>query len=53
MTASNACILGPATAAGLAGTKGWKTLVTPGILVGILGYAIGNFIGVGLANWLA
>jgi len=51
--ASNACILGPATAAGLAGTKGWKTLVTPGILVGILGYAIGNFIGVGLADWLA
>ncbi len=52
ITASNACILGPATAAGLAGTKGWKTLVTPGILVGILGYAIGNFIGIGLANLL-
>ena len=32
ITASNACILGPATAAGLAGTKGWKSLVTPGIL---------------------
>ncbi|MHA1543837.1 MAG: DUF819 family protein [Alphaproteobacteria bacterium] len=52
ITASNACILGPATAAGLAGTKGWKSLVTPGILVGILGYALANFIGVGLANWL-
>lgn len=53
ITASNACILGPATAAGLAGTKGWKSLVTPGILVGILGYALANFIGVGLANWLS
>ena len=52
ITASNACILGPATAAGLAANKGWKGLVTPGILVGILGYAIANFIGVGLANIL-
>lgn len=52
ITASNACILGPATAAGLAGTKGWKSLVTPGILVGILGYALANFIGIGLANFL-
>lgn len=51
VTASNACILGPATAAGLAGTKGWKSLITPGILVGILGYALANFIGVGLANF--
>lgn len=52
ITGSNACILGPATAAGLAGTKGWHSLVTPGILVGILGYALANFIGVGLATWL-
>jgi len=53
ITASNACILGPATAAALAGTKGWKSLVTPGILVGILGYALANFIGIGLANLLS
>ena len=52
ITASNACILGPATAAGLAANKGWNGLVTPGILVGILGYAVANFIGVGLANIL-
>ena len=50
---SNACILGAPTAAGLAAAKGWKNLVTPGILVGTLGYAIGNFIGVGLARFLA
>jgi len=52
ITASNACVLGPSTAAGLAANKGWKGLVTPGILVGILGYAVANFIGVGLANLL-
>ena len=52
LTGSNACILGPATAAGLAAAQGWKSLVTPGILVGTLGYAIGTFIGVGLAGFL-
>ena len=52
VTASNACILGPATAAGLAANKGWTSLVTPGILVGVLGYAIANFIGIGIGNFL-
>lgn len=53
ITASNACVLGAATAAGLAATRGWKNLVTPGILVGTLGYAIATFIGVGLAGLLS
>lgn len=48
MIASNACILGPAPAAALAAGKGWKPLVAPGILVGLFGYAIATFIGVGL-----
>jgi len=48
MVASNACILGPATAAALAASKGWRPLITPGMLVGLLGYAFGTFIGVAL-----
>ena len=51
MIASNACILGPATAAAMAAGKGWQPLVAPGILVGIFGYAIGTFIGVAMAAW--
>ena len=43
--ASNACVLGPPTAAALAARSGWHELVTPGILCGILGYLIGNFLG--------
>ena len=43
---SNACILGPPTAAAMAGAMGWKSLVTPAILCGTLGYAIANFIGI-------
>jgi len=49
MIASNACILGPAPAAALAASKGWKPLVAPGILVGLFGYAIATFIGVALS----
>jgi uncharacterized membrane protein len=52
MIASNACILGPAPAAALAASKGWQPLVAPGILVGLLGYAIATFIGVALTEVL-
>jgi uncharacterized membrane protein len=45
ITASNAAILGATTAPALAATKGWKNLVTPGVLVGVLGYALGTFLG--------
>lgn len=48
MIAANACILGPAPAAALAASRGWRPLVAPGILVGLFGYAIATFIGVGL-----
>lgn len=44
ITASNAAILGATTAPALAAAKGWKDLVTPGVLVGVLGYAIGTII---------
>jgi len=45
---SNACILGPPTAAAMAGAMGWKSLVTPAVLCGTFGYATANFIGVAL-----
>jgi uncharacterized membrane protein len=42
---SNANLGGPSTAAGMAIAKGWTKLVTPAILVGVWGYAIGNYVG--------
>jgi uncharacterized membrane protein len=45
VTASNAAILGATTAPALAAAKGWHDLVTPGVLVGVLGYAMGTLIG--------
>lgn len=45
---SNACLLGPPTAAAEAVRNGWDDLATPGLLLGILGYVIGNFAGVTL-----
>lgn len=44
ITASNAAILGATTAPALAAAKGWNHLVTPGVLVGVFGYAIGTVI---------
>jgi uncharacterized membrane protein len=52
MIASNACILGPAPAAALAASKGWRPLITPGILVGLFGYAIATFVGVAISALL-
>jgi len=52
LIASNAVAVGPATAAAMAASQRWRLLVTPGILLGVFGYAIANFIGVGLAGLL-
>ncbi len=43
--ASNANIGGPTTAAGMAISQGWTALVGPAMLVGVLGYVIGNYLG--------
>ena len=52
IVAAGAALVGPAPAAAIAAARGWKTLVTPGIMCGILGYAIGTFIGVAVAKML-
>jgi uncharacterized membrane protein len=36
--ASNANVGGPTTAAGMAATLNWRTLLVPGILLGVFGY---------------
>ncbi len=53
LTASNACVLGPPTAAALAAGRGWHGLVTPGVLTGVFGYVVGNFLGVSVFAWLS
>ncbi|WP_404459396.1 DUF819 domain-containing protein [Oceanobacillus kapialis] len=51
--ASNANIGGPTTAAALAIAKGWKDLIGPILIVGTLGYVIGNYVGTVLGLWFA
>ena len=46
IVASAAALVGPAATAAVATSKGWKHLVTPGIMCGVFGYVIGTFIGV-------
>jgi uncharacterized membrane protein len=50
---SAAALVGPAVTAAIATSQGLRHLVTPGILCGVLGYAIGTFIGVALTALLS
>lgn len=50
---SNANIGGPTTAAAMAIAKGWTNLIGPILVVGTIGYIIGNYIGTTLGLWFA
>ena len=52
LTASNACVGGPATAAAMASARGWAAAVQPAIVVGTVGYAVGTPIGCLMGNAL-
>lgn len=43
--ASQSAVGGPGSALALSMSMKWPSLVTPGILVGIFGYALGNYVG--------
>ncbi len=53
IVASGAALVGPAPTAAIAVSKGWKHLVTPGIMCGIFGYVIATFIGVSVTALLS
>ena len=52
MVASQALIGGPATAVAVAHARRWKSGISIGIILGVLGYAIANFFGVLVFNTL-
>lgn len=49
--ASQAAVGGPSTALALAVAREWPGLALPGMAVGLLGYAVGNYAGYGI-GWL-
>lgn len=53
IVASAAALVGPAVTAAIAISRGWRDLVTPGIMCGIFGYAIATFIGVAITRLLS
>ncbi len=53
IVASGACIGGPPIAIAYAVLFGWRRLAGPAIATGVLGYALGNFIGIGVFEALA
>lgn len=50
--ASQAAIGGPSTALAVAVSREWPVLVLPGVAVGLLGYAAGNYLGVAVGHLL-
>ncbi|GAB5476168.1 MAG: DUF819 domain-containing protein [Maribacter sp.] len=48
LIASCACAAGPAVAAPMAVSFGMKKMVSPAIFIGLLGYVVGTFLGVGI-----
>jgi uncharacterized membrane protein len=52
IVASAAALVGPAVTAAIATSRGWRSLVTPGIMCGIFGYVIGTFVGVSVTAML-
>ena len=51
--ASCATIGGPTTAAAFSINRGWNAMIVPGILVGLWGYSIGNYVGIIAGNIFA
>ncbi|GAB3310715.1 DUF819 family protein [Luteimonas notoginsengisoli] len=51
--ASTACIGGPPIAIAFAVLFGWRRLAVPAVATGVLGYVLGNFVGIGLFEVLA
>jgi uncharacterized membrane protein len=47
--ASQASVGGPSSALAVAVSREWKPLILPGIIVGLVGYAVGNYLGFGVA----
>lgn len=52
VVASLACISGPPIVAAIAVVMNWRNVLVPGILTGILGYVVGNFVGIAIFSVL-
>ena len=52
LLASNANIGGPTTAVAMAIAKGWNKLIAPIMLAGVMGYIVGNYLGIFMGNLL-
>ena len=50
--ASQAAVGGPSSALAVAISREWRHLVLPGVVMGLLGYAVGTYLGLGVAYLL-
>ena len=52
LVASNANVGGPATALAMAAAKNWRSLLIPSLLIGVFGYSVATFIGLGVGHMI-
>ena len=50
--ASQAAVGGPSSALAVAIAREWRHLVLPGVVMGLFGYAVGTYLGLGVAYLL-
>jgi len=50
--ASQAAVGGPSSALAVAISREWRHLILPGVVIGLFGYAVGNYLGLGVAYLL-
>ena len=50
--ASQAAVGGPSSALAVAVSREWRGLILPGVIVGLLGYAVGTYLGLSVAYLL-
>jgi len=48
--ASQAAVGGPSSALAVAISREWRHLVLPAVIVGLLGYAVGTYLGLGVGH---
>ena len=50
--ASQAAVGGPSSALAVAISREWRHLILPGVVMGLFGYAVGTYLGLGVASLL-
>jgi len=52
LTGCGSAIVGPAATVAVVAGKGWQSMVSPAVMIGIFCHIVGNFVGIAIATML-